>query len=206
MKKPLFIVFEGPDGSGKSTQLWRFAKFLSSLNKHNHLVITREPYKSREIRQLLHQSDNPQEQAELITQLFIKDRQEHLDELINPSLKKEMIVISDRYKYSTICYQAAQGQDINKLIDSHKDMKVPDIVFVIDSPIGVLVQRMNDDEIKRKQHKFEKDKEFLNKVRHNYLAISALLPNEKIIIIDGTKTKEEVFDSITQAFLREFPE
>jgi thymidylate kinase len=65
---------------------------------------------------------------------------------------------------------------------------------------------MNGDEIKRKQHKFEKDKEFLDKVRYNYTKLPSLLPGEKIVIIDGNKTFDEVFDSITKAFLKEFPE
>jgi len=53
MKRGKFVVFEGIDGCGKSTQIWKLAKYLSELSKYNHVLVTRNPYKLREIREIL---------------------------------------------------------------------------------------------------------------------------------------------------------
>lgn len=195
----MFIVFEGIDGCGKTTHMWLLAKHLVGLSKYNHVLITREAYKDREIRKILKQ-DESKEKAEKLTELFVKDRQEHLDELIKPMLDKKVIVISDRYKYSTICYQAAQGQDMEKLIETHENMFIPDFVFIIDTPVEIAFKRMQEKIIKKEQkleeNKFEENRDFLEKVRQNYLKMPSLFPEEKIIIIDGSKNIEEIFEEI----------
>ena len=95
MRKGKFIVFEGIDGCGKGTQMLKLANFLFSLNKYNHILITREPYKLREIREILQKDEPAEEKSQELTELFVKDRKEHVDELINPALNKGIIVISD---------------------------------------------------------------------------------------------------------------
>jgi len=196
----MFIVFEGIDGCGKSTQVFKLAKFLSSINKHNHVLITREPYKQKEIRKILKSSNDPNSERQLLTKLFVQDRREHLNELIIPNLQKNIIVISDRYKYSTIAYQSAQGENISGLIDMHKDMMTPDFVFIIDTPAQIAEQRMKSDLNQRENtHKFEKNLDFLESVRKNYLKMK-YLPKEKIIIIDGTKSIDEIFSEIKEYF------
>lgn len=201
-KKGLFIVFDGPDGSGKSSQIWKLAKFISSLDKHNHLLLTREPYKTREIRQILMLDEPAEHKSEKLTELFVNDRKEHVSEFITPNLEKGIHVISDRYKYSTICYQAAQGQDICKLIEMHKEMIVPDMIFIIDIPVETAVERMKKDNIRKVEQKFEKDAKFMEKVRQNYLNLKKLFPEEKIIFIDGNKPIDEVFSSVKEAFIK----
>lgn len=198
--KPLFIVFEGIDGCGKSTQIWEIAKFLSSLNKYNHVLVTREPYKEKEIRKILREDVRAEEKAEKLAELFVKDRKEHISDLILPNLKEGVFVISDRYKYATICYQSAQGQDIKKLIDIHKDMLVPDITFIIDVPVEIAIERMKKD--KRDEQKFEKDSIFLEKVRQNYLNLPKLLPEENIIVIDGNRDIEKISSEIQNLLIK----
>jgi dTMP kinase len=196
----MFIVFEGIDGCGKSTQIIRLANFLFNKNKYGHIVLTREPYKKREIREILKSNNDPYSQNEEITRLFVEDREEHISEIILPSLQKGEIVISDRYKYSTICYQAAQGMDINELIERQKNMPVPDFVFFIDTPSEIAIERMKNDQEKRDDvHKFEKSPEFLEKVRQNYLKMQHLL-KEKFIVIDGRKSKDEIFAEVKRYF------
>lgn len=196
----MFIVFEGIDGCGKGTQIWKFANYLSSLSKYNHILMTREPYKFREIREILRLPEKPEEKSEKLTKLFVEDRKEHITKFITPSIEKGIIVICDRYKYSTICYQAAQGQEINMLVDLHKNLPAPDIVFVIDVPVKTAINRMKKDLIRNPEQKFEKSSDFLEKVRQNYLKMPELLPEEKIIIINGDKTAEEVFEQIKNSF------
>ena len=196
--KGKFIVFEGMDGCGKSTILWNFAKHLFNQDKHLHLIITREPYKERKIREILKQDSNPRSQKEKLTDLFIQDRQEHLKELVNPSLEKGIWVVSDRYKYSTLAYQWAQGMPIEKLIEKHSNLLVPDIVFILDVPVEVAVERMKKDI--RKEHKFEANLTFLEKVRQNYLKLPELLPEEKIFVIDATENIEKVTQAVIEVF------
>lgn len=196
----MFIVFEGIDGCGKGTQMQKLANYFSTKNKYNHLLVTREPYKVREIREILKLDEPPESKAEQLTNLFIQDRREHIQDLIKPALEKNVIVISDRYKYSTIAYQAAQGQDIQKLIGMHKEMPVPDFIFIIDTSVEESFKRMKKDEIRDEEQKFERSQEFQEKVRQNFLKIPELLPNENIIIINGNRTIEEIFEDVKKHF------
>ena len=194
----MFIVFDGIDGCGKSAQMDILVKYLFEMSKYNHLVLTREPYKAREIREILKKEDPAEEKAEKLAELFLKDRNEHIKEIILPNLKDNIIIICNRYKYSTIAYQSAQGQDIKKLIEMHKGMPVPDYVFIIDAPSETASDRMKKDS--RSKHKFEKDLEFLEKVRQNYLKMPGIFPDENIIIIDGEKSIEEISEEIKKYF------
>ena len=196
----MFIVFEGIDGCGKGSQMQKLANYFSTKNKYNHLLVTREPYKVREIREILKLDEPPEAKAEQLTNLFVQDRKEHIQDLIKPALERNVIVISDRYKYSTIAYQAAQGQDIQELIEMHKGMPIPDFVFIIDTDLDEAFERMKKDEIRDEEHKFEKSREFQGKVKENFLKPPALLPEENIIVVDGNKTIEEIFEDIKNVF------
>ncbi|MDD5192738.1 MAG: dTMP kinase [Candidatus Nanoarchaeia archaeon] len=194
----MFIVFEGIDGCGKSTQILKLVNYFYNLDKHNHILLTREPYKEREIRKILKSEQDPYSQKEKLTELYVNDRKEHIKNLITPSLEKNMIVISDRYKYSTICYQSVQGQDVKGLMKMHENMPIPNFVFIINTSVKTASIRMHGDS--RDEHKFEKNKEFLEKVRQNYLKMKEIFPNEKIIIINGEKPIEEIFKEIKKYF------
>jgi dTMP kinase len=195
-KKGLFIVFEGIDGCGKSTQVWNLAKYLFNQNRLATILVTREPYKDIRIREIFKLDEPPEAKAEEITELFLEDRKKHLSELIVPSLEKGNIVILDRYKYSTMAFQSAQGIDLDQLIQMHKDMLVPDITFIIDTPAKTAIERQEKNSKREKDHKVEGKIYFQERVRNIYLNLKKYLPNEKIIIIDGTKSPENVFKDI----------
>nr|AIA16084.1 Dihydrofolate reductase [uncultured bacterium] len=197
-KKGLFIVFEGIDGCGKTTQLKRLVEYLFAKSKYNHLVVTREPYQETKIRNLLHAETDPHSQAEQIAQLFIADRKNHAEHLITPSIQKGMHIISDRYKLSTIAYQHAQGLPLQRLIDMHYGLPIPDITFVIDLPAKVAAQRMSK-ESSRKAHKFEANLEFLEQVRMNFHKAKEALPQEKIFILDGQRAPEVIAAEIKES-------
>lgn len=192
----MFITFEGIDGSGKSTQVKKFTEYLFAQSKYNHLVLTREPYQSTDVRKILYEQD-ALSKAEKLAELFIADRKKHADELIIPSINKNLHVISDRYKLSTIAYQSAQGLDIHELIRLHAGLPIPDITFIIDVPAKHAASRMSN-EAGRKAHTFEADTAFLEKVRQQFLVATRLLTRENIHIIDGSQTPEHVFAQIEQ--------
>ncbi len=194
-KRGKFIVLEGIDGCGKSSQISFLITFLLKASKYNHVLVTREPYKKREIREILRKDDDAYSQAENLAKLFIEDRKEHISEIIEPSLIKGIHVISDRYKYSTITYQSAQGIPPKELIKMHQGFLIPDVVFIIDVPVDVAKKRIAKDD-ERAEQKFEADKDFLEKVRQNYLEMPRLLPQENIVIVDGTKSIKEVSEDI----------
>jgi len=205
-KKGLFIAFEGIDGSGKTTQIKKFVHYLFDKSKHNHIVFTRNPYKNINIRAILREDDDAFSQADKLADLFISDRKKHSEEVVKPSIEKGHHVVTDRFKLSTISYQGAQGINPKNLIDRHEGIIIPDATFVIDVPAKIAGERMKSDKAERKEHKFEKDLDFLESVRQNLLKSPELLPNEKIFIIDGTKPINEIFGEVKNIFEREFSE
>ncbi|OGJ18869.1 dTMP kinase [Candidatus Pacearchaeota archaeon RBG_13_36_9] len=196
--KGTFIVFEGIDGCGKSTQIMKFVEHLSKLSKYNHILLTRNPYKARETREILKINDAPESQAEKLAELFVNDRIEQTKEIILPHLEKGHYVVSDRYKLSTIAYQSAQGMPVEKLKQMHEGMPIPDITFIVDVPAEIGGERMDKDN--RDKHRLKASTEFQEKVRQKYLESVKHLPDEKIFIIDGTKSVEEIHKQITEEF------
>ncbi|MEK7143750.1 MAG: hypothetical protein AAB820_00250, partial [Patescibacteria group bacterium] len=118
MKKGKFIVLDGIDGCGKGTQVKLLANHLFDGDKKNHIFLTREPYNSEyyaKIRQFLKEGINPKDNAEVLTELFVKDRKVHA-ELIGNFLSRGIHVICDRYKYVTLVYQKIQGISFEELL------------------------------------------------------------------------------------------
>jgi len=205
-KKGMFIVFEGIDGGGKSTQIRKLVDYLFNKHKYNHVILTRNPYKDMNIRAVILEDDNPETQAEKLANLFINDRKIHTAELIKPNLEMGHFVICDRYKISTITYQAAQGLDMQELIDKHKgeDFVVPDMTFIIDISPEEARRRMEKEDvaIRGKEHKFEANLDFARKLKENHHKAKELLEKqgEKIFIINGEKSPDEVFEDIKRVF------
>jgi len=195
--KGKFIVLDGLDGSGKGTQVKLLANYFFDSNKKNHIFLTREPYNSEhyeEIRKLLKSGLNPRDNAERLAELFVADRRVHAA-LIESLLSQGIDVVSDRYKYSTLAYQQTQGISLQKLIDMHKGILIPDLTLIIDTLAEIALERIIKDEGREYKEVFEQ-KDFQEKLRENFLALSKQLPDEKIIIIDGDKPIAKVFESI----------
>jgi len=189
--KSLFIVFEGIDGSGKGEMIKKTADYL--FDKKLNILVTREPSESsygKEIRKILAEHEDPFSDAEKCFELYVKDREEHLKNEIEPFLKKG-IVISDRYYYSTIVYQSAQGIDAEKAILANMGFRTPDLVLILDLPAEMALERINK---VRKKEKFE-NPDFLAKIRQGFLELKDKL-EDPIKIIDASKTREEVFAQI----------
>jgi len=193
MKKGLFIAFEGIDGCGKSTQAWKLGKYISNLSKYNHVVMTREPYKNTDLRKILQSESDPYSQGVKLAKLFVEDRRRHVENLIMPNLEACHHVVSDRYSFSTLAYQQTQGVPLKELIETHKGLPIPDLIYIVDVPVEVAMERMKKDSARKTEQKFEKNLEFIQKLRENYLKL-AKLPNHQVFVIDGRKTPDEIFE------------
>jgi len=202
--KGIFITFEGIDGCGKSTQIRELTKHIFEKSKHNHIILTRNPYKNTNIRKILTEDSDPNSQSEKLAELYIADRIKQTNELIIPNLENGHFVISDRYKLSTIIYQSAQGLDMKSLIEKQSSLPIPDMTFVIDVSPEEAQMRMRKEsvEIRGKEHKFEANLEFIHKLRENIFKAKDLL-SEKIFIINGERSREEITKEICEIFDRE---
>ena len=136
-----FIVLEGIDGCGTTTQTSLLGSWFFKNYKNYPVILTREPTYNRygmEIRNLLSEGKKPEENGEKFLELFVKDRKEQLKmfEFINA------IIISDRHKHSTYAYQQAQGMSFEKIHKAHMGMKTPDITMIIDVPVNIALKRI----------------------------------------------------------------
>ena len=134
--KGYFISFEGIDGSGKSTQIKKLAKFLEA--RDFDIIITREPGGSiggEEIRNLLLQGNVDRWSAETEILLFTAARRDHLERIILPALEEGKIVICDRFTDSTRMYQGMRGVNLRNLVDTLNEKVIkfdPDLTIIID--------------------------------------------------------------------------
>lgn len=187
--KPLFVVLEGPDASGKSTQLRLLAEQLAARSIP-HLT-TREPGGTplgQELRGLLL---DPHRDIRPLTELFlmVADRHEHVERVIRPALAEGKWVLCSRYTLSTMAYQGhGRGVDL-ELLRQLNELATgglePDYVFLLDLPPQVAYQRT------RVQDRFEGEGlEFFTQVRAAYLELIRSVPRG--YVIDATSPPEQV--------------
>ena len=189
--KDKFIVFEGLDGSGQSTQAQLLKDYLEE-NKKVPVVLTKEPTDEPPIgsliRQILKKKISVSPAAFQL--LFCADRSEHLEKIIKPALEENKYVISDRYFYSTIAY-GSLGLDTNWLIEVNKPFLSPDVIFLLKVRPQVCMERIDKNRDKRE---FFEENEKLQKVWQTYEILSQKFSNIKII--DGEKSIKEVFEEV----------
>ncbi len=195
MNKGLFITFEGADGCGKTTQIKMLKDYLE--NSGYDVVLTREPgakglgEKVREI--LLNYDGEVSDRCESF--LFLADRAQNIDTIVNPAVKAGKIVLCDRHIDSTAAYQGyGRGLDLERINMLNKlatDGKMPDLTLVFDIDVETSMQRVG----KNKDRMESAGVEFHNKVRNGYLEIAKLNP-ERVKVIDGRETIEKVFENV----------
>lgn len=137
----LFIVIEGIDGTGKSTQ----AKMLrDALESAGHKVILdREPSDGPYGKILRDSATTGRLSAQEELDLFHQDRKHHLDEVILPALRRDEIVILDRYYFSTMAYQGQRGFDPEEIRKTNLSFAPnPDILFILDLPVDQARERI----------------------------------------------------------------
>lgn len=137
----LFIVLEGIDGTGKSTQTRHLADWFRSRGRE--VVESREPTDGPWGRQLRASAAtgrlSPKEELEL----FLRDRREHVEQVIQPALSEGKVVILDRYYFSTMAYQGARGFDPVEIRRKNEAFApVPDLLFILDLDVDVALERI----------------------------------------------------------------
>jgi dTMP kinase len=196
----MFIVFEGGDGAGKSTQVAQLNVAL--LHDGQRAVVTREPggtligHKLRTL--LLSHPDGPCN-AKTEALMFAADRAHHVDTVIAPALAAGQHVICDRYADSTIAYQG-YGRGLNRsmltLISRWAtDELQPDLTVLLDIDPRVGLARATQQTV------FEEQKlDFHTRVRQGFLALAAKNP-ARYLVLDATQPADHiaarVFEQVT---------
>jgi len=200
----MFITFEGIEGSGKSLQIGRTQGYLTA--QAIPFLVTREPGGTafgRAVRQvLLGTGGAPREpMSELL--LYLADRYQHLREVIEPALRRGIVVIADRYHDATRAYQgAARGVATDTIESLGKILNIPEpdgtILLDLDPAVGLeRARRRNQSSAgAAAEGRFEAESiSFHQDVRNAYLNLAQLFP-ERIHVVDASGTPEQVFARI----------
>ncbi len=200
LQQGFFIVFEGIDGSGKTTQSFLLKEFLDE--KGYDTVLLREPTEGpwgKKIRDLLlngRKGISPEEELNL----FINDRKENIANNILPALKDNKIIIQDRYYFSSIAYQGALGVESHKIRVMNEAFAIkPDLLFYIVITPEIGKKRI---ELGRKVKKDANEKEhYLRKVKKNFDSFNDPFINK----IDGLLSQDSIQKEIQKIVLDKLP-
>jgi len=202
--KGKFITFEGPEGSGKTTQVLLLAKYLKE--KGLPVVVTREPGGteiSEKIRNILLDASNLNlmDRTELL--LIVASRAQNTDEFILPALEEGKIVVCDRYSDSTLAYQSyGRGFDLKATTEmclfATKGLQ-PDLTLLIDIDPELGLERARvSGKMKEPANKHDRMEsqglEFHRKVREGFLELAKAEP-DRFRVLDGRKSIAEIHSS-----------
>ncbi len=201
--KGKFIVFEGPDGSGKTTILENVKKYL---NEHDiDYILTREPGGtaiSEEIRRILLGNEYSEMNHRAEALLYAASRAQLVNEKILPSLEEGRLVISDRYVISSLAYQGyGRGlgiEEVKSINDfATKGLEPDAIIFFQVDPVTVLERKGQNVELDRLENE---SKSYHQKVYQGYQKVLEKY-EDKISVIDASKSIEEVTKSTINKLL-----
>lgn len=207
VRRGRFITFEGGEGTGKSTQARRLADRLAATGAE--VVLTREPGGSpgaEALRELLVEGAPDRWSAVSETLLFYAAREDHLERLIRPALRRGAWVISDRFADSTRAYQAAGGGAPPELIERLDAAVVgadrPDLTLVLDLPIETGLARARGRG--EGEARFErKGAAFHRRLREGFLQIAAAEPS-RCAVIDASADLDLVTEAVWAAVRMRF--
>ena len=191
-----FIVFEGIDGGGKSTQIKMLAEFFKqqSYAVELHMEPTEAPIGSLlwDYMRSKDRSFDPETEA----LLFAADRIEH-GKKIQKALEENKVIISDRYLHSSLAYQGAAGVDIDWMKSLNRHALKPDLVMLLDIDPDKSLERVSD----RARTVFEENV-YLKDVRTEYLKYAVL---GELVVVDAGQSIEAVHKDVlihVEALLR----
>lgn len=191
MQRGLFIVIEGIDGTGKSTQARHLAEWLVAQGRE--VVLSREPTDGPWGAQLRASAATGRLSPEDELRYFLNDRRQHVAETISPALAAGKVVILDRYYFSTMAYQGARGFDPAEIRRLNEQFApVPDLLLILDIDVNMALQRIGSRG--DSANAFEQ-RENLQRCREIFLS----LKDEPFTrVIDSSGTPDEVGARIRQ--------
>ena len=197
MKRGLFITFEGPDGSGKTTQIERLQQYLRDCGRET--LLTREPGGTvigEKIRTVILDPSTPEMDPIAEAMLYAASRAQHTAQVILPSLEAGVTVICDRYMDSSIAYQG-YGRNLGDSVRIINEIAVmglvPDLTFLllIDPEVGRSRIKGELDRLELEENSYHKA------VYEGYLKLAEQHPN-RITRIDGDRGIEEIHAEILE--------
>ncbi len=191
----IFIVFDGVDGAGKTTQVNLLAKALEDAGES--VIISKEPTDGewgRKIRATAMTGRLPIDEE---LEAFVEDRKEHINNKIKPALAEGKVVILDRYLYSTIAYQGVRSECVDELETKVKETALqPDIAFIIDIDPRIAAIRITDRD--GGPDEFEKLDDQI-KIRSVFDALCKR--DETLTIVDGSKSIKDVNKDVVSTLI-----
>jgi dTMP kinase len=196
----VFVVFEGGEGAGKSTQVTRLADALRAQGRD--VVVTREPgatdVGARIRRLVLDKGDAPSPRAEAL--LYAADRAHHVATVVRPALARGAIVISDRYVDSSLAYQGAGRtlpvQEISWLSSWATGGLKPDLVVLLDVDPNVGLGRVDTRGLGADRLESE-SRAFHERVRYAFLDLAAADP-KRYLVLDAARPIEEIAGEVAK--------
>ncbi|MDU2384213.1 dTMP kinase [Finegoldia magna] len=199
----MFITFEGPDGSGKSTIIQKVYDYL--IENNYDVIKTREPGGSpiaEKIRNLILDTENTKMGYRTEALLYAASRAQHVEETILPALNENKIVLCDRFLISSLAYQGV-GRDlgienVRKINEFAINGVFPDFVLFFDvDPITTLKRKSSLDTADRLE---KEGNNFHERVYNGYKEI--LNSEKNVEIIDATQSVEDVFSQCIKVLKR----
>ncbi len=195
----LFITFEGTDGAGKTTQIQRLTADLRQTGYD--VCLTREPGGtpiSEQIRDMLLNPDHIEMAATTELLLYAASRAQHVSEVIKPALEAGKVVISSRFADAMVVYQGyGRGLDLERINHLNRiatDGVTPDVTFVLDLPVEIGLQRVQNS--RGGLDRLEREKiEFHRRLREGYQILAKQEP-QRLKIIDSQVNSEQVYAQI----------
>ena len=200
--KNKFIVIEGLDGSGKSTQIKMLSEFLESRGEKVYVTAEPQYYETGlYIRRIL--SESLEKNMYLQAALFLADRLEHIthpENGIKAKLDEGYTVICDRYYYSSFAYQGT-ASDMDWVMDINlkcPEMLTPDLCIFLDVNPDTCKKRI--DTSREGAELYEKSTDLMREIRRNFIDVfQKLSADENIKIIDANKSLEQIHNDILNA-------
>lgn len=199
MKKGMLIALEGPDGSGKSTQIKMLSEYLK--DKGYNVLLTREPGGteiSEKIREIILDNNNHNMCGMCEALLYAASRAQLSEQVLKPALEEGTIVLCDRFVYSSIVYQGiARDLGIDKIEYINKAA-----LNGVEADLIIMIDIDYEEGLKRKCNQKQLDRlencgsDFHKKVYYGYQAIKNKFNN--MIIIDGSRELNQVHEDIVK--------